>query len=375
LQSQSTLSWGTEHSLQIFVVPVINGSKEGKSVMSHDLVVSNQPEHVTVHYDMRTDLEPRSIVEAMRVAAIVAKTGMYGVRTPEEAFIRIATGKELGLTAMQSLRGIYIINGRGRLDASLMVALVKRHPACEYFKLVESTDKIATYSTSRKNEGVTTMSYTIEQAARAKLLAKESWRNFPEAMLRARAASALAVAVYPDQLNGLSPLEESDDSNSSHHKASVVPELRSQANHTNQESGQHPTQSHVSHEVSEPEVEPEAEAVPPFAEESGPVAVRDDNNDDDDIDSVEEEKVSVFQYLRDSIANAKDKDDLERVTIEVRKAYEEEGISKEERGELLTTYRARATTLGVSGKKGNARSSSRSSKKNSPNESTEEDAA
>jgi hypothetical protein len=156
-------------------------------------------------------LAPRSIAEVGTLAEMASKSGLYGVKNREEAFVRMMTGLELGLSAMQSLRGVYVINGRPTLAADLMVGVCKRRgDICKSFRLVESTDKIATYETERVGEGVTRMSFTIDQAKRAKLTGKETWVSHTEAMLRARASSLLARAVYSDILNGLYDPDEVD---------------------------------------------------------------------------------------------------------------------------------------------------------------------
>lgn len=156
-------------------------------------------------------LAPRTIAEVSTLAEIAAKSGLYGVKSREDAFVRILTGLELGLSAMQSLRGVYVINGRPTLAADLMVGVCKKKTeVCKYFRLVESNDKVATYETERVGEGVTRMAYTIDQAKRAKLTGKDTWVGHTEAMLRARASSLLARAVYSDLLNGLYDPDEVD---------------------------------------------------------------------------------------------------------------------------------------------------------------------
>lgn len=126
------------------------------------------------------------------------------ITTPEAAFAVIMTGRELGLTAMQSLRSIHIIEGKPTLSADLMIALVRRSPVCEYMVLVESTAKVATYEAKRKDSPKPTrMSFTIEDAERAGLLGKDNWRKFAPAMLRARCGSAICRAEFSDVMLGV----------------------------------------------------------------------------------------------------------------------------------------------------------------------------
>lgn len=148
---------------------------------------------------------PQSLEQAEKLANQLAMSALLpeSLRNrPGDVLVTIITGHELGLSPMQAIRGLHVIKGKAVMSADLQVALVKKHPECIYFRLVESTDTIASYETERKGEGKTKMSFTIEQARNAQL-AGDNWRKYPAAMLRARAASALARAVYPDLTLGV----------------------------------------------------------------------------------------------------------------------------------------------------------------------------
>lgn len=151
--------------------------------------------------------EPTSIGEAVQLAKILVAGKLLprAVQSPEAAFTILMTGRELGLSPMQSLRSIHVIEGKPTLSADLIVALVKkRSDVCQFFRLVESTEKVATYETQRVGEpSPTRMSFSIAEAERAGVAGKDNWRKFPAAMLRARCSAALARAVYPDLAMGL----------------------------------------------------------------------------------------------------------------------------------------------------------------------------
>lgn len=151
--------------------------------------------------------EPSGIDEAVKLANLLGLSGLLGkdLKTPEQVFTVIATGRELGLTAMQSLRSIHIINGKPTLSADLVAALVKSRPeVCEYFRLVDSNASQAVYETKRRGEpSPTTMTFSIEDAKRAQITGNPNWTKYPAAMLRARCITALARAVYPDLVMGI----------------------------------------------------------------------------------------------------------------------------------------------------------------------------
>lgn len=149
---------------------------------------------------------PRTMAEAWKLAQTFHASGLLprGIASPEAAFTIIATGAELGLSPMTALRSIHVIEGKPVLSAALIAGIVQRRPdICEVFALVESSETIATYETKRRGQAPIRMSFTIEQAQRARLTDKDNWKKYPHAMLRARASAELARAVYPDVVGGL----------------------------------------------------------------------------------------------------------------------------------------------------------------------------
>ena len=171
--------------------------------------------------------EPNSLGQAFRISKMLVASGLLpkALNTPEAACAVIICGRELGLTMMQSVRSIHIIEGKPSLSADLMVALVKRSPLCRYFIMVESTATSATYETQREGQpGPERLTFTIEDAARAGLTGKDNWKKYPAGMLRARCKSGLARAVYEDALMGVgTPDERDEEVESMSHHAHVQP--------------------------------------------------------------------------------------------------------------------------------------------------------
>lgn len=161
-----------------------------------------------------TPFQPQSIEQAAQLAERLARSALLPEALrgkPADVLVTLLTGHELGLSPMQAIRGLHVIKGKAVMSADLTVALVKRHGDCVFFKLVETTDTVASYETERKGEGKTKMSFTIEQAKQAGLLGNDNWRKYPAAMLRARCASALARAVYPDLTLGIYTPDEAEE--------------------------------------------------------------------------------------------------------------------------------------------------------------------
>lgn len=163
-----------------------------------------------------TGLVPTNLNEAITMARIFARSVIIpdALRgKPADVFATIMAGVELGLAPMASLRLIFIIKGKPSLSADAMVALALSRGAAEYFICIESTAERATYETKRRGQPKRRMTFQLSQAKTAKLLEKadSNWATYPEAMLRARAKSALARDVYPDVLAGIYTPDELED--------------------------------------------------------------------------------------------------------------------------------------------------------------------
>lgn len=172
--------------------------------------------------------EPQTMKDVWRLAEIVVASGLgpKSVRTPEAAMVIIITGRELGLTSMQSLRSIHVVEGRAVLDATLIMALCLRLPLCERFSCSKSDGQIASFVAKRRGQPETALSFTIDQAKAAGLTGKDNWKKYPDAMLRARCIAALARLVFPDAMLGVYERDEipgGDDTRASDADVRTVP--------------------------------------------------------------------------------------------------------------------------------------------------------
>jgi hypothetical protein len=150
-------------------------------------------------------LEPRSITEAQVLARHMYDSRLFaGYGTPAAVLSTVLAGRELGLPAMASLRGIHIVEGRHMLSSDLLRALVIRSGLAKTFRCTERTAERATFITQRGDEPPMELSYTIAEAAGAGLVKpKSGWEKNPADMLVARASAKLARLVYPDLVHGL----------------------------------------------------------------------------------------------------------------------------------------------------------------------------
>jgi hypothetical protein len=123
---------------------------------------------------------------------------------PEAIVAVVLAGHELGLGPMQSLAQVNLIQGRPSLAAEAMRALVM---AAGHTLVVEAGDDAATVRAHRRDwpaEQWATFRFTLADAERAGLLGKDTWKQYPRAMLSARATSEACRATFPDVLAGIS---------------------------------------------------------------------------------------------------------------------------------------------------------------------------
>jgi hypothetical protein len=159
--------------------------------------------------DELTLFNPDMLTHLEKMAATLSKSGLMPEALrgkPGDILVTLMTGAELGLQPMQSLRSIAVVKGKPALSADLMVSLVKqRKEICEFLILVKSTPLVATYKAKRVGEPEPTeMSFTMEDAQRAGLTGQGGmYAKYPAQMLRARCASGICRAVFPDLCMGL----------------------------------------------------------------------------------------------------------------------------------------------------------------------------
>ena len=157
---------------------------------------------------------PQSLTQAMSFADTISKSGVIPsalIGKPADILVVLLTGRELGLSPMQSLRSIHVVQGKPVLGADLYRALAMGHRDCEYFRLVESSALKATFATKRKGSDEQQKTYTIDDARLAGLTNKDNWKRMPTEMLVARCSAILARLVYPDAFAGVYSESEEPD--------------------------------------------------------------------------------------------------------------------------------------------------------------------
>lgn len=153
--------------------------------------------------------------EPMALGEVFAASGMFpDIKTQAQAVVKIMAGKELGLSAFQSVSGIYMVNGRLALQAGVMSSLIKRSTKYDYTvdELTTEICKLTFYDTTKEeHRPLGESEFSFKDAAKAGLVNKDNWKSYPKNMLFARALSNGARWYCPDVICGWYTAEEIHD--------------------------------------------------------------------------------------------------------------------------------------------------------------------
>jgi len=135
---------------------------------------------------------------------------------PESCMLAIQHGSEVGLSPMQSLQSIAVINGRPTIWGDAALALVQASPVCEYVReYIEGEGDALVAVCEAKRRGYpapTTVRFSVADAKKAGLWGKSGpWQQYPARMLTLRARGFALRNAFADALRGLITAEEAQD--------------------------------------------------------------------------------------------------------------------------------------------------------------------
>ena len=157
---------------------------------------------------MEGAMVPFDQVERMSVA--VAKSGLFGMTTPDQALALMLLCQAEGIHPMTAVRDYHIIKGRPSLKADAMLARFQQ--AGGVVKWVEHTDKkVSAYFSHPSCPDPVLIDWDMPRAVQAGVAGKDNWKNYPRQMLRARVISEGVRATYPGACSGVYTPEEVQD--------------------------------------------------------------------------------------------------------------------------------------------------------------------
>ena len=144
-----------------------------------------------------------------RMASAVAKSGLFGVKTPDQALALMLVAQAEGRQPATAAQEYHIIQNRPALKADTLLARYQQ--AGGTVKFEELSEKRCAATFSHPASGAFTIDWTIEMAQRAGLANKDTWKSYPRAMLRARVISEGVRTSFPGVAIGVYTPEELQD--------------------------------------------------------------------------------------------------------------------------------------------------------------------
>jgi hypothetical protein len=161
-----------------------------------------RPEHTLTMDTLRAEME---------AAKRYVDSGLLpsAIKTPAQALTIMSVGREVGVPATYALRNIHVINGRPTCSAELLMALVRRAYGPSAIRVREATNEACTVEYRETGwDGVSKLTFTMDDAKKANLAGKDTWKAYPRAMLRSRAVSETVRMAFPECIAGLYTAEE-----------------------------------------------------------------------------------------------------------------------------------------------------------------------
>jgi hypothetical protein len=161
-------------------------------------------------------IRPTSLAESMQLAKMIADSSfapkdMRG--KPGDVILALQMGSEVGLSPIQSIQNIAVINGRPSLYGDAALAVAMSSPNYEYHKedmegSLKDSNLTAYCTVKRKGAEEHTVRFSQEDAKKAGLWGKAGpWTLYPARMLQMRARSFAIRDQFADAMRGIQVAE------------------------------------------------------------------------------------------------------------------------------------------------------------------------
>jgi CBS domain-containing protein len=181
-------------------------------------IISNGTSLVPGLGGLRDAMMPKSFGEVLRFAELV-QHGAFVPKEfrgkPGEIVAAVTYGAEIGLTPMQSLQCIGVINGKPVVYGDGPLAVCQGHPAWNGMEeRIEGAgeQRRAVCVVRRKGDSDARYSFSVADARKAGLLSKPGpWAQYPDRMLQMRARGFALRDQFADALRGIITEHEARD--------------------------------------------------------------------------------------------------------------------------------------------------------------------
>ena len=135
-----------------------------------------------------------------QMAEAIAGSGLFGLKTPQQALALGLLCQAEGRHPAEAARDYHVIQGRPTLKADTMLA--RFQSAGGRVEWPVYTDKKVVGVFSHPSGGTLTLDWDWERAKSAGLASRDTWKQYPRQMLRARVISEAIRTILPGVLSG-----------------------------------------------------------------------------------------------------------------------------------------------------------------------------
>lgn len=154
---------------------------------------------------LRNNFDTNQVNAKINYATQLATAGMLPREfqaNPGNVLWAIELGESLGIPAITAITGIHVMKGKPTASAGLISSLVRK--AGHKLRVTgDAQSATATIIRSDDPDFEFTVTWTMQMARDAGLLANGTWKSYPEAMLKARAVTQVARDACQEALNGV----------------------------------------------------------------------------------------------------------------------------------------------------------------------------
>ena len=162
---------------------------------------------------MSNELIQYSISDIEKMSIAVAKSGLFGVKLPEQAMALMLISQAEGRHPALAARDYHVISVGGvhtpSKKAEAMLRDFQHGGGRVEWQQLDDTAAIATFT--HPAGGTVTIDWTMERAQKAGLTKNPMWTKFPRAMLRSRCVSEGVRTVFPAATSGFYEPGEAQD--------------------------------------------------------------------------------------------------------------------------------------------------------------------
>lgn len=169
------------------------------------------------------DIATYSMSDLEKAGGFIAKSGLFGVKAPEQAIALMLVAQAEGRNPFEAARDYHIIQNRPALKADAILSRFQQ--AGGTVEWIEYADAKVVGKFTHPQGGSVTIDWTMDRAKQAGLTGKDNWKNYPRAMLRARCISEGVRTVFPGVASGIYSVEEALDMDGKADPQPAAPEM------------------------------------------------------------------------------------------------------------------------------------------------------